>query len=332
MLLKSHPPLGERRLQIYLSPALIPALTSYQSLLSTFPSAIQNLAQQQSLFWESQRFPKVKPWPIAGEALDIDPQPCIFFVSEDEDWTSYLPPLPGWEVWFPRVTEGEVEPLKPWMMADFQHRLPPQSHLAWADLQSLLQCGRGRMQTYLFADHCDGLATTQLIHNVRPQHVLFMGSCNERLAALAALEELNSRYHIHLPALGQTTEFLVGDTFFQPSTPDRPHQGELQENSSGAWLPFPPSLTQDPRWQRLADTGIVEMRWQGDELILRGISGRELMHQDLTQRQPTTQERPTCSTCRYYRGQRCWNPASALKQLKVSPEGFCPHHAAAPDA
>jgi glyoxylase-like metal-dependent hydrolase (beta-lactamase superfamily II) len=341
--LKAHPPFTEQQRQFQITEAFAPYFDHYQHLLPHFPTAIQNLARQQSLFWEADRFPQVQCLreqtgdSIGSETGDqtgtrgneFEPQPTLILVREDQDWTRFLPALRGWEVWFPRSTEGEVSPLKPWMEPNLQQWLPPTAIVPWSLIQARLRSGQGQIQTYFFPEHCDGIATTQLIHNIRPQHVLFIGPEIDRLAELAALDELNSRYKIHLPALGQTTEFLVGETFFQPTTPDLCYEIELQEDASGAWLPFPSQLTQDPRWYRLADTGILQLRWQGDELIVRGISGRELMNQDLSQRDRSSTpplNLENCGTCRHYRGQRCWNVASPLQGFKVSPEGFCPHH------
>ncbi|MFZ9737596.1 MAG: MBL fold metallo-hydrolase [Prochlorotrichaceae cyanobacterium] len=323
--LKGHPPLAAQQRHIYIGPDFAPYFEQYQNLLPHFPTAVQNLARQQSLFWEDDRFPRVQRL----SDLDIEPQPVLILVREDQDWTTYLPSLRGWEVWFPRNSEGEVAPLKPWMEKNLQQWIPPAAIVPWTVLQARLRSGQGQIQTYFFPEHCDGIATTQLIHNIRPQHVLFVGPDPDRLLELAALEELSSRYKLHLPALGQTTEFWVGETFFQPTTPDLCYETELQEDASGAWLPFPVSLTQDPRWQRLADTGILQLRWQGDELILRGLSGRELINQDLSQRDRLSTsplDVQSCGTCRHYRGQRCWNTASPLNGFKVSPEGFCPQH------
>jgi Cft2 family RNA processing exonuclease len=336
--LKAHLPFTEQQRQFHITEDFAPYFEDYQHLLPHLPTAIQNLARQQSLFWETDRFPWVQCLqehvndPIKGEETKVEefePQPTLILVRDDQDWTQFLPALRGWEVWFPRSTEGEVSPLKPWMEPKLQQWLPPNAIVPWSLIQARLRSGQGQIQTYFFPEHCDGLATTQLIHNIRPQHVLFIGPDLDRLAELAALDELSSRYKIHLPALEQTTEFLVGETFFQPNSPDLCYEIELQEDGSGAWLPFPAQLTQDPRWYRLADTGILQLRWQGDELILRGISGRELMNQDLSQRErsstpPLNSE--NCGTCRHYRGQRCWNLASPLQGFKVSPEGFCPHH------
>jgi Cft2 family RNA processing exonuclease len=58
------------------------------------------------------------------------------------------------------------------------------------------------LETYLLAEHSDGIGTTQLIHNIRPKHVIFIHGSPTYLADLAGLEELQNRYHLHLPSVG----------------------------------------------------------------------------------------------------------------------------------
>ena len=318
LLLKTHAPLAEQRISIWVDPEFAAGCDQYGKLLSELPTTIQNLARHQSLFWENDRFPRVKR---VRPDQNLDPQPIILFVRHDRDWTPYLSLLQSWDLWLPIDRDGDDPNLADW--------LPSETIVPLGDLQQELNRGNSRLKTYSLQEHCDGIATTQLIHNLRAQNILFIGGQSDRLAELAALEELSSRYHLHLPAVGKTTEFPVGDTFFQPPTLETTYEADLQEDASGAWLPFPPDLVQDPRWQRLADTGIVHVRWQGDELVLRGLSGRELVNRDLLNRDrfSTTQlDIQNCGTCRYYRGQRCWNQTSPLQGFKVSPEGYCPHY------
>ena len=324
LLIKNHVPLADQHLTIWIDPEFALGCEGYTQILSELPTPIQNLARHQSLFWENDRFPQVKRLADKLETLSIEPQPCVIFVRNDRDWTHYLPHLRGWDLWILLDREGESPPL-----ADIW---PTEAIVTLSQVQTDLQRGKGRVKTYALQEHCDGIATTQLIHNIRPQHIYFVGGNSDRLAELAALDELSSRYHLHLPAVGKTTEFPVGDHFFQPPTPDTTYETDLQEDASGAWLPFPSDLLQDPRWQRLADTGVVNLRWQGDELVLRGFSGRELVNRDLSQRDrfvtpDANGVTENCGTCRFYRGQKCWNPTSPLQGFKVSPEGYCPQYA-----
>jgi hypothetical protein len=85
-------------------------------------------------------------------------------------------------------------------------------------------------------------------------------------------------------------------------------------------LTLPTSLESDPRWSQLADTGIVEASWQGDQLVIRGLNSRELLQ---VTPQDSTLSAQTCYACRHLRGQRCRNPQSPLVGLQVTSDGSC---------
>jgi hypothetical protein len=177
------------------------------------------------------------------------------------------------------------------------------------------------VESYLLAQHCDGPGTTQLIHNLRPQHVVFVHGSPTYLADLTSLEELQNRYHLHSPNAGTLVELPIGETFLQPAAPETNYEGELTELGTIVTINLPDTITADPRWQNFADTGLVEARWQGEELVLRGLTQRELLTQR-SDRLPS--DLACCGNCRYMRGQRCRNPASPLFDFKVTPDGYCP--------
>ena len=66
----------------------------------------------------------------------------------------------------------------------------------------------------------------------------------------------------------------------------------------------------------------MKAHWQGEELVLRGLSQRELLNQSSARF--ISADLNCCGTCRFQRGQRCGNPASPLFGFKVTPEGYCP--------
>jgi Cft2 family RNA processing exonuclease len=175
---------------------------------------------------------------------------------------------------------------------------------------------------YLLTNCADGAGTTQLIHNLRPQHVVFVHGSPTYLADLTALDELNSRYQLHLPSAGSFVELPIGETFLQPPTPiENSYEGELEELSSTINISFPASLGDDPRWQDFADTGLIEARWQGAELVLKGISAQQLLNQG---ERDIPDDVICCANCRYLRAQRCSYGESPLYGFKVTPTGTCP--------
>ncbi len=140
---------------------------------------------------------------------------------------------------------------------------------------------------------------------------------------------MQNRYHLHSPGAGTLVELPIGDTFVQPAAPpETNYEGELTELETLVTITLPNTIATDPRWQNFGDTGLIEARWQGEELVLRGLSQRELMTQRSNARVPIDLE--CCGNCLYMRGQRCWNPASPLYGFKVTPEGYCPVFEPAP--
>jgi hypothetical protein len=178
------------------------------------------------------------------------------------------------------------------------------------------------IETYLLAQHSDGPGITQLIHNLRPQHVIFVHGSPNYLSDLTGLEELQNRYHLHSPSAGTLVELPIGETFLQPAAPETNYEGELNELGTVVTITLPEAIIADPRWRHFGDTGLVEARWQGEELVLRGLSQRELLNQSSDRLIPVDLE--CCGNCRHQRGQRCRNPESPLFDFKVTLDGYCP--------
>jgi hypothetical protein len=72
----------------------------------------------------------------------------------------------------------------------------------------------------------------------------------------------------------------------------------------------------------VADTGIIQARWQGNELVIKGVSQRELLNSNSQGR--ISADLDCCDRCLHYRNQHCWNQFSPLYGFKVIPEGYCP--------
>jgi hypothetical protein len=87
---------------------------------------------------------------------------------------------------------------------------------------------------------------------------------------------------------------------------------------------LPDNITADPRWQNIADTGIIQARWQGNELIVKGLSQRELLSSNSNSQARISSDLDCCNRCLHYSHQRCWNQISPLYGFQVVPEGYCP--------
>ncbi|WP_426775741.1 MBL fold metallo-hydrolase [Lusitaniella coriacea] len=302
MLLRSHHQFTGRDLDIWVDTEVATACDIYLDLLPALPTAVQNFAKHQPLFWDEQVLPRTRRLPSSlEEKIQL---PCIILTDLTADWSPYCSPALGtWVVLLPERPQLDES----------------------STLEKVLRCATTRLswETYLLAEHSDGRNTIQLIHNIRPQHVIFVHGSPTYLADLTSLEELQSRYQLHSPAVGTLVELPIGDTFIQPAAPtETNYEGELNEFDTAVQITLPTTIIDDPHWRHFADTGLIEARWQGEELVLRGLSQRELLSQSSSVK--FQMDVDCCRNCRHQRGQRCWNPASPLYDFKVTPEGYCP--------
>jgi len=296
MLLRSHHHFTGRNLDIWVDGTIATGCDIYLELLPHFPTSVQNFARHQPLFWDERVRPRVRR--LDEQQRQAYPQsPCIILTDETADLSQYHHPDSN-----PLLVLRPEQPRSPFRTDNL---------------------GLSDAETYLLAQHGDCLGTTQLIHNLRPQHVIFVHGSPTYLADLTSLEELQNRYHLHSPSAGTLVELPIGETFIQPAAPaETNYEGELTELGTVVSITLPEAIAADPRWQDFADTGLVEARWQGEELVLRGLSQREILSLGSNAKVPMNID--CCGNCRHQRGQRCWNPASPLYGFKVTPEGYCP--------
>jgi Cft2 family RNA processing exonuclease len=324
MLLRSHHYFTGRWLDIWVTPRLAKGCDAYLDLLPHFPTSVQNFAQYQPLFWDERVRPRVRrfadPKHDNGRSLKSQlPQqstsadPIVVLTDVDTDMSEFCDlDDRQWVLLLPRKF-GQTSSVEKGVCDQIQF-----SPL----LQDCIRSERLTIDSYLLSEHCDGPGTVQLIHNIRPQHVVFVHGSPSHLTDLTSLEELQNRYHLHLPSADVRLELPIGETFIQPSPPEQRYEAELTELKTAILVTLPKSLSDDSRWQQLSDTGLLEARWQGDELVIRGLQQQDLMEQDTAS--TIEDSRECCDNCAYYRGQRCCNTKSSLFGLKVMPEGSCP--------
>jgi Cft2 family RNA processing exonuclease len=303
ILLRSHHLFTGRDLDIWVDGSIAAGCDSYLQLLPHFPPAVQNFARHQALFWDEKVRPYVRL--LTAENLpQLHQRPGIIITDRQSDFEVYTAAHPfPWKILLPAQPQQSVE-------------LPPTTDLIAVD-------------TYLLSEHSDGAGTVQLIHNVRPKHVVFIHGSPTYLADLTGLEELQNRYHLHSPTAGTVVALPIGDTFIQPAPPADPHYaGELTELEQAIDISLPAEIASDPRWHNFADTGLVEARWQGEEIVIRGISQREILNRQHELNVPP--DLACCANCQFQRGSRCHNPQSPLNGFKVTPDGYCPAFEAEP--
>ncbi len=326
MLLRSHHHFTGRDLNIWVDGSVAIGCNAYLDMLSHFPTTVQNFARHQPLFWDERIRPRVRQFPVGISPEEkralLKQSPCIVLTDKSVDLSQYF-------------QSAHQSTTQPWLMLVPQQpgrigsieAAIAQKLTASSELQAQLQTGQLMLETYLLGDHGDGSSTTQLIHNLRPQHVIFVHGSPAYLSDLTSLEELQNRYHLHMPDAGTRVELPIGETFLQPAAPETHYEAEISELKTAVSITLPSAVTDDSRWQSFADTGLVEARWQGEELVLRGLTPRELLQQ--SESAPDIQTE-CCGNCLHCRGQRCWNQASPLLGFKVTPDGYCPAFAPSP--
>lgn len=304
MLLRSHHYFTGHDFTIGVDDAIAAGCDAYLDILSSFPNSVQNFARHQNLFWDDRVRPRMRRL-RDSDRPDAVPGPSVLLIDKA------------------RLLEDPATILKHYCATGQWLILLPQDNYtsSLAELPDQLSSLAIAIEPYLLSEHCDAPGTLQLIHNLRPQHVIFVHGTPENLANLTSLGELNSRYQIHCPGAGAAIALPIGDVFLQPAAPAERYEAELSETEEGVVVHLPEAIAQNPRWQALADTGLLEARWQGTDLVLRGLSQRELLDREETWVSPETL---CCQNCHFYRHHHCRNPQSPLANLRVDPDGCCP--------
>lgn len=324
MLLRSHHQFTGKDITVWVDETVAAGCDLYLDLMAYFPSNVQNFARHQPLFWDERILPRIRR--ITSPADLNHNGPCIVIGHRDANLSRFCHQSQRpWTILLPTTFASAIADT---VLHDPGH--DADLTLDWLQtLAPAMEAGRIQIETYLLTTHSDRTGTTQLIHNLRPQHIAFVHGNPAHLADLAGLEELQTRYQLHLPSVGNLLEFPIGDRFIQPAAPEQMFEGEIAEVDDSVLLLLPDTLTDDPRWREFSDTGIVQVRWQGDDLVLKGVSQRELLR--AVGDEATPGPRANCQHCRYRRGGHCRNASSPLFGLRVTPEGYCPAFESSPD-
>jgi Cft2 family RNA processing exonuclease len=361
MLVRSHHHFTGQPIDVWVDSAIATGCDAYLGCLSALPATVQNFAQHQPLFWDERVLPRVRRLeslldgssanalaePFSQQSFSqqiaqgTDPailivhpanHPSLYCQDDPSQWTVFVPSLEDIPLWQAQLTApssisggsgrsggSSIKGMNPLSSAE---AVPWQQGFDWlTEMHAQTASGTAAMEHYMLTSHSDGGGTTQLIHNLRPQHVIFVHGDSRQLSNLASLDDLQSRYQLHLPTPAQMIDLPLAEAFWQPAPPRNTlYEGEVETSAERVMLTLPTSLESDPRWGQLADTGIVEASWQGDHLLIRGLNSRELMQ--VTPQNPTVSAQ-TCYFCRHLRGQRCRNPNSPLVGLQVTSDGSC---------
>ncbi|OUC13756.1 MAG: hypothetical protein B0A82_15770 [Alkalinema sp. CACIAM 70d] len=305
MLLRSHYLFSGRNLDIWVEGQVAQGCDVYLELLPHLPAPVQNFAQYQPLFWDDRISPRVRRL-SPDQRSSLGQEPCIVLTDAISELSEFFQPHTSWLILLPQHQDLRLD----WLSSEDRSAVSSEAAAV-------------AVETYLLAEHCDGLGAVQLIHNLRPQHVMFVHGAPQALHDLAGLDELSSRYKLYIPSTETVVEFAIGETFLQPEAPELSYEGEVAETQESIVITLPETMTTDPRWRMLSDTGLVEAKWLGEQLIVRGITPRELHSENIEQKLESV-DRDCCINCRYYQNQRCNNRRSPLFNFRVTPDGYCP--------
>jgi Cft2 family RNA processing exonuclease len=313
VLLRSHHLFSGRDVNIAVAGAVAQTCDLYTALLPYFPIAVQNFARHQPLFWDEKIRPYMNRWDNATAVLE---KPILDKPILDK------PVLKKPEI---IVTDFRSDLSQFCRSGDWLVLLPEssQQHQEWITQQPQPEMRSNAViqaETYWLSEHNDGNATLQFIHSLRPQHIVWVHGDPDRLTELANLEELSNRYKVHLAQTGRLLELAIGKVPIPNAPAEVRYEGEVAETTAEVALSLPLDLTADPRWQAFAATGIVEAYWQGEALVLQGLSPSDVMGRIAAERS----HQSTCSQCRYYTARRCTHKISPLYGLAVTPDGCCP--------
>lgn len=335
MLIRSHHHFTGQPVDVWVDPLIAAGCDAYLGCLSALPETVQNFAQHQPLFWDERVLPKVRLLEpgLSLQAVAAGSESAIFVVhpathperychADGSSWTVFAPDVADISLWQRQLDTRRYT--FDWL-AEMKAALSLGDVLGESVGDSVGKSeAEVEVEHYMLTNHCDGVGTTQLIHNLRPQHVIFVHGRPQQLMNLTALDDLQARYQLHLPTPEQPIDLPLASAFWQPAPPrDNLYEGEVDTTIAGVQLRLPTSLESDPRWSRLADTGIVEASWQGDQLVIRGLNQRELMQVAPKEGTSKAMAEHTCYYCRHLRGQRCRNDESPLFGLQVTSDGSC---------
>lgn len=166
MLLRSHHQFTGKDITVWVDPTVATGCDVYLDLLPYLPNSVQNFARHQSLFWDERVLPRIRR--LSSEADLPSGDSCIVIGHRESDLARYCRgDNQPWTVLLPASFASHLA-----VSALAEPALEGELTLDW--LQSLapaLESGQVQIETYLLTTHSDRVGTTQLIHNLRPQHV-----------------------------------------------------------------------------------------------------------------------------------------------------------------
>jgi Cft2 family RNA processing exonuclease len=190
---------------------------------------------------------------------------------------------------------------------------------------------RASIKRFNLSTHADKVGLTQVINKVNPLHLILIHGALDALHELAHSSDLRSKHYIHIPSVGDeisvgvVPEHLNSKQIARIESPQE-FEVEVSAEAEGAWIRIPESVVAlDPRWQILADNGVMKAKWDGINLKLCPVDSQQQAILDASRSGVDC-----CAVCQYFdaNNSQCQCPNSPLSELVVDPAGYCLEYAA----
>ncbi|OCR01465.1 exonuclease [Oscillatoriales cyanobacterium USR001] len=187
---------------------------------------------------------------------------------------------------------------------------------------------KAQIKRFNLSAHADKIGLTQVINKVNPKHLILIHGCGNALHSLADSGDLKSKHYIHIPSVGERIEYGQAPEHLSQSQLAKielPQEFEvsIEAEIEGAWLQIPLEVVEnDPRWQLLANSGILKASWEGYHLKLSPITQKNISSQKAIE-DAITKGEDCCAVCKFYQGGKCKGEESALFEFQVDPGGIC---------
>ncbi|MEM9567967.1 MAG: MBL fold metallo-hydrolase RNA specificity domain-containing protein, partial [Cyanobacteria bacterium P01_E01_bin.34] len=315
---------------LWLDDAIVSGCDRYRNILSHLPKSIRNYAHDRPLFIQDGKRLSIAPLPAVGiERQTALKSPGIVLshaAASVAEWNTIWRHLVPDRTLYLRLPEVELEiPVEQWP-SDLVTSMQV-SDVGWHSL-------------------CDRNSLRQIVHTLKPQHLIFTHGKHRHLRELAQLPEFRDRYLTYSPQYGDEISLNLAAIEAINSADTsvaelKVYEGEADETLcihtgkiKGVEVRLPPDVMDDDRWDLLSETGLVTARWENDCLVIRGVSSRSLQRESFHYGTDKQQERGAgdCSGCAFYARvssaptakKQCTQPSSPLYGVTVSPQGSCP--------
>lgn len=183
---------------------------------------------------------------------------------------------------------------------------------------------RAQIRRFNLSAHADKVGLTQVIHRVNPKHLILIHGSQDALHELARAGELQQKYYIHIPCVGDAIEYgqvpekISRNRLVQMDLPTE-FEVNIEAEVEGAWIRIPEEVVEsDPRWQMLAANGILKAKWEGFHLKLSPLTQKHLVIEEAI-----ASGEDCCAVCHFFATGRCQCEDSPLFEHLVDPSTKC---------